>query len=153
MSIEGTIRGDMAAALKAGDKDRLMTLRTVRAALQNAAIEAGVDTLDDDAAREVLRRQAKQRRDAIDAFEQGAREDLAASERRELEIIASYLPAPIGEGQIEAAAREKILAVGATGPQDMGKVMGPLMAELGADADGQAVSRIVRALLAEQSAE
>jgi uncharacterized protein YqeY len=147
MTLDEQLQADLKDALKAGDEDRKRTLRSVRAAVQNAAIDAR-GPLDDAAVTAVLRKQAKQRRDAIAEFERGGRPDLVASEQAELDIINGYLPPAMGEADVEAAARAMIAQVGATGPSDMGKVMGPLTKSLAGQADGQTISAVVRRLLA-----
>jgi len=93
---------------------------------------------------EVLVKAAKQRRESIDQFEKGGREDLAQAERAELEIIESYLPAQMGEEEIRAAVRQGIEETGAAGMQDMGRLMGLMMGRLKGKADGSAVNRIVK---------
>jgi uncharacterized protein YqeY len=146
MTLEQQIAADLSAAVKAGDEERKRTLRMLRAALQNAAIEARSD-LDDAAVVAVVQRQAKQRRDAAGEYERGGRSDLAAAELSELTILEAYLPRQLDDSEIEAAARRRIEAAGATGPSDIGRVMGPLMADLAGRADGARVSAIVRRLL------
>jgi len=153
------ITDDLAVAMRAGDEDGKRTRRLLKAAIKNAEIEAVGrgklalgQSLDDEAVVAVLRTQAKQRRDAIALYEQGGREELAAQERRELAIVETYLPAAVPAAEIEALAREHIAAAGATGPADMGKVMGPLMKALQSRADGrlvdgQLVGAAVRRLL------
>lgn len=154
-NLEQRITDDLTAAMRAGDEDRKRTLRLLRAAIKNAEIDAvtrGVlargDTLTDDAVLPVLQKQASQRRDAIELYRKGDREELAEQEERELAIIAAYLPQPLSEAEVEALAREHIAATGATGPADMGKVMGPLSKAVAGRADGKLVSATVRRLLA-----
>lgn len=145
-TLEARIADDLATAMKAGDDDARRTLRLLRAALQNARIE-GRGTLDEDGVVAILARQAKQRREAMAEYARGGREDLVAREAAELAIIEGYLPKPLDEEELAAAVRAQIAAVGATGPADMGRVMGPLMKELAGRADGEAVSALVRRLL------
>jgi uncharacterized protein YqeY len=154
-NLEQRITDDLTAAMRAGDEDRKRTLRLLRAAIKNAEIDAvtrGVlargESLRDDAVLPVLQKQAGQRRDAIDLYRKGDREELAAQEERELAIIAVYLPQPLSDTEVEALAREHIAAVGATGPADIGKVMGPLAKAVAGRADGKLVSATVRRLLA-----
>jgi len=148
VSLQERIAADLADAQRARDKDRVRVLRLLRAALQNAAIDAG-GVLDEDAVQRVLRRQAKQRRDSVSAYEAGGRDDLAAMEKAELAVIGECLPQQIDDTALEAAARSAIEAVGASGPGDLGKVMGPLMKDLGGQADGRRANAMVRRLLAE----
>jgi uncharacterized protein len=147
MPIEDRLHEDLKAAMKAGDEDRKGTLRMVLAALHNEQIERRAP-LDEAAEEAVLRRQAKQRRDAIELYERGGRPELAARERVELDIINGYLPPSLDEAAIEAAARAQIAAVGATSLADMGKVMPPLRQQLAGQADGQVMAAVVRRLLA-----
>lgn len=147
MGTEAQIEQDLAEAMRAKDEPRKRTLRLLRAALKNASIDAGGE-LSEEAVTAVLQKQAKQRRDSIEQFEAGGREDLAAGEREELAIIEGYLPEMMGEEEVEAAARAVIEQVGAEGPADTGKVMGPLMGRLKGRADGRLVSETVRRLLA-----
>lgn len=147
MAMLEQIQADLTAALRAGDEVRKNTLRMLLSAVHNAEIEQR-GPLDDAALLEVLRKQAKQRRDAITEFTRGGRADLVAQEEAELLILQAYLPPAPDDSEIEAAARRVIAAVGASSPADMGKVMGPLMSELGAGADGQRASAIARRLLA-----
>ena len=148
MGLQQRIDDDYVKALREGDTTKKDTLRLLRAALHNEAIERH-GGLDDDAVIAVLGKQAKQRRDAAEQFEAGGRPELAEQELAELAIIESYLPAQLTDEEIEAEARAAIEASGASGPSDMGKVMGPLMKSLAGRADGKKVSSIVRRLLTE----
>jgi uncharacterized protein YqeY len=109
---------------------------------------ANTGPLTDAEVEEILQRQAKQRRDSIDAYRAGGRDDLAAKEEAELAILVSYLPQPLAPDELRELARAAIGEVGASGPRDMGKVMPVVMARVGARADGKAVSAVVRELLA-----
>jgi uncharacterized protein YqeY len=147
MPLTDTIRSELTAAMKAGDAPRRDALRLIVASLHNARIAAGHD-LDDDEAMRVLQREAKQRRDSIEEFRKGKREDLVLIEERELAIITAFLPAELSDDELGAIARGVIDEVGATGPGDLGKVMGPLMARLAGRADGKRANALVRELLA-----
>ena len=140
------IRGEMIAATKSGDRARRDTLRLLIAALENGRIAAGHD-LSDDEALKVLQKEAKQRRDSIEEYSKGNRDDLVAAEQQELEIIEGYLPAQLDEAEIRRLVEETIGEVGAAGPDDIGKVMSPLMQKLAGRADGRAANAIVRELL------
>lgn len=151
MSIKEQIFADLKTAMKAKEQDRLRVLRSIKAKLMEKEIEertGGEATLSDESALQVLTKAAKQRKESIDQFEQGGREDLAANERMELEIIEAYLPEMMGEDEVRKIVKAKISAMGATGPQDMGKVMGPLMGQLKGKADGSLVSKLVKEELA-----
>lgn len=147
MSLNERLMTDLQEAMRSGDETRKSAIRMLRAAIVNAEKEPGATKLTDDQIQAVIAQQAKQRRDAIAEFEKGGRDDLVARERAELEIIMEYLPQQLTEEEIEAAARARIEAVGATSLAQIGAVMRPLMAELGDRADGRVVSQIVRRLL------
>ena len=147
MTLKTRLMEDLKRAMREGDEVRKSTIRMVRAAIVNAEKEAG-KPLDDEGVIAVLQREVKRRRDAIAAFEQGGREDLAAKERAELAVLEAYLPRMLTPQEIEAAAKEVIAEVGAKGMGDMGPVMRTLMGRLKGRADGRQVSEIVRRLLA-----
>jgi uncharacterized protein YqeY len=150
MSLREHLNADLKDAMRARDETRKSTIRMVLAAIVNAEKEEGATELTDGDVQAVIAQQAKQRRDAIAEYERGGREDLAAQERAELEIIMAYLPQQLTEDEIEQAARRRIDEIGATSMAQMGAVMGPLMAKIGDRADGHAVNRIVRRLLSEE---
>jgi uncharacterized protein YqeY len=116
------------------------------AAIENGRIEAGHD-LDGDEALKVLQTEAKQRRDSIAEYTKGGRDDLVASENAELEIIQEFLPEQLDDAVVRQIAAETIAEVGATGMDDLGKVMGPLIKKLDGRADGRAANSAVRELL------
>jgi len=147
MPLTETIRTELTAAMKAGDTERRDALRLVVAALHNARIAAGHD-LDDDEAIRVLQREAKQRRDSIEEFRRGNRQDLIRIEEGELAVISAFLPAELSDEELGDLVRGVIDDVGAKGPGDLGKVMGPLMQRLGGRADGKRANAVVRELLA-----
>ncbi len=146
MSIAETIREEMTAAWKAGDTRRRDTLRLLMAAFEYARIEAR-HTLSDDEALRVLQREAKLRRDSIEEFRKGEREDLVATEEQELEVISAYLPQALSDDELRDLVRETIAEVAAAGPADLGKVMGPLMQRVAGRADGRRANELVRELL------
>lgn len=137
----------MRAATKAQDATRRDTLRMVLAALHNAEVEKRVADLDDPDVVSVLQRQAKMRREAIEAYEKGARADLASQEQRELSVIESYLPSQLDRAAIVERARAVIAEVGATSQRDQGRVMQKLMPQLRGQADGRVVAEVVSELL------
>lgn len=145
-TLEQKINQDYMDAMRAGDELRKETLRFLRAALKSAQIDKRAP-LTEEEIWEVIKRQAKQRRESIEQFRKGNRDDLAAKEEAELAIIESYLPAQLSREEIEALARQVIAEVGAAGPRDLGKVMGKLMPQVKGRADGRLVNEVVRALL------
>lgn len=145
-TLEQKINQDYMEAMRAGDELRKETLRFLRAALKSAQIDKRAP-LTEEEIWEVIKRQAKQRRESIEQFRKGNRDDLAAKEEAELAIIESYLPAQLSREEIEALARQVIAEVGAASPRDLGKVMGKLMPQVKGRADGRLVNEVVRALL------
>ncbi|MDR9416802.1 MAG: GatB/YqeY domain-containing protein [Gracilimonas sp.] len=147
MSIKETIFSDIKDAMKAKEQDKLRVLRSLKAKLMEKEIserQGGEAKLTDEQAVEVLMKAAKQRKESIEQFEEGGRDDLAENEKKELEIIEAYLPEMMDEDEIRKAVKEKINTLGATGMQDMGKVMGALMGELKGKAEGSLISQIVK---------
>ena len=142
-----TIRSQMTAAMRSGDTQRRDTLRLLIAALDNARIAAGRDLSDEDAV-VALQREAKQRRESIEEYRKGGRDDLVEAEQQELVIIGAYLPSQLSEDELRAIVREVIAKHGASGPADLGAVMGPLMQRVRGRADGRQANAIVRELLA-----
>ena len=133
--------------MKAKETDKLRVLRSLKAKLLEKEIserKGGEADLTDEQATEVLMKAAKQRKESIEQFEDGGRDDLAENEKKELEIIDAYLPEMMDESEIREVVQQKIEAVGASGMQDMGKLMGPLMGQLKGKADGSLVSKIVK---------
>jgi len=141
------IESEMVAAMKAKERMRVDTLRFVRAALDNKRIEKRGPLTDEDVIG-VLSNQAKQRRDSIDQFTAGGREELAAKEAAELAIIEEYLPAQMEEAELRRVVAEAITESGAASPKEMGKVMAVLMPKVKGRADGKLVNQLVRELLA-----
>jgi uncharacterized protein YqeY len=148
MSLKQRIEQDLKTALKAGDKQRLSCLRMVKSKIQEKQVELrgkeGFDAkLSDDDVMNVVSAYAKQRRDSIESYEQGGREDLAANERAELEIISAYLPQQMSEDEVAAIVDEAVSESGASAPKDMGAVMKLVMPKVKGRADGKLVNRIV----------
>ena len=147
MALKEQILEDLKTAMKAKDKDRLQVLRSLKAKFQEKEIaerKDGEATLTEDQAIAVLMKAAKQRKESITQFEEGGREDLAEKEKAELEIIEEYLPKMLTEDEVREVVSKKIADLGAEGPQDMGKVMGPIMGMLKGKADGGLVSKVVK---------
>lgn len=147
MSISEQVEKDLVAAMKAREELRLSVLRMAKTALKHKQVELG-KALSDDEATAVLRTLVKQRRDSVEQFRKGGREDLAAKEEAETEILQTYLPAAASDEEIGAAVAAAITETGASGPQDLGKVMKVAMQKLaGKNADGKRVNQAVRAKL------
>jgi uncharacterized protein len=147
MTIAEQVEKDLVAALKAREELRLSVLRMAKTSLKNKQVELG-KPLSDEEAIAVLRTLVKQRRDSVEQFRKGGREDLATKEEAETEILQAYLPAEASDEEIGAAVAAAIAETGATGPQDLGKVMKSAMQKLvGKNADGKRVNQIVRAKL------
>lgn len=146
MSLKERLNTDLRDALRRGEEHRKAALRMVLAALHNAEIEAGGD-LDEEAILSVLAKEAKQRRESIEEFRKGGREDLVAREGAQLAVIQQYLPQQMGRDEIVEAARAVIAEVGARGPGDKGKVMPVLVSQLRGRADGREINAVVTELL------
>jgi uncharacterized protein YqeY len=147
MGLLERVSDELKDAMKAKDKPRIAGLRGIRAAFIEALKEDGAETLPDESAHAILRRLAKQRRESIDAYTAGSRDDLVAQEQAELAVIESFLPSLADEETTRGWVREAIAKTGATGPSDMGKVMGALMAAHRAELDGKLANQLVRELL------
>ena len=146
MSLKQRLSEESKDALRGGQKVRLGTLRLLAAAVKNKEVEVGHE-LDDEEFVQVAQKEAKQRRESIEAYEKGGRDDLVAREREELEVLSDYVPAGLTDDQLDAIVEETVAAVGASGPGDMGKVMGAVMAKVKGRADGRQVQERVRARL------
>ncbi len=147
MAIIDDVTSQIKDAMRAKDADRLRGLRGIRAAFIEEMKKDGAETVSDDTAQAVLRRLAKQRVDSMETYEKAGREDLAAVERSELAVIDSFLPQLADEAQTRAWAEAAIAQVGASGPGDMGKVMGVMMKQHRAVLDGKITKSVVMALL------
>ncbi|MGH9381749.1 MAG: GatB/YqeY domain-containing protein [Thermoanaerobaculia bacterium] len=141
------VSGDLKAAMKGGDKERVATLRMLLAAIQNERIAEG-RAVDEEGLYGLVRRGVKQRREAVEAYRGGGREEAAAREEREIAILEEYLPAQVDEETLRAAVRELVDAEGLTGPQAIGQVMKTLLPRFAGRADGATLSRIAREELA-----
>lgn len=148
-ALKEKLQSDLNAAIKSRNTVVAETIRMVLSAITNEEV-AGKEKreLSDAEVITVLTREAKKRREAAEAFENGGRADRAAAERAEGEVIASYLPEQLSEAELNNLISETIAAVGAAGPADMGKVMGALKAKVAGKADGALVSSLVKAALA-----
>lgn len=147
MGLREKLDADMKQALKSRETLRLETIRSVRGAIRNKEIETGT-SLEDDGIVRVLRGLVKQRAEASEQYRAARRDDLADKEAAERAVLEAYLPAAPDEAELERVVREVIAEVGASGPQDMGKVMKPALERLGPAVDGKLVSQLVRRQLA-----
>jgi uncharacterized protein len=146
MTLSDRIASAMRDAMRARDEGRTQTLRMAMAAAHNVKIARGRDLTDDEVV-DVLTKQVKQRRESIALYRDAGRDDRADAEEAEAAILAEFLPAQLSEAEIEVMAAEAITAVGATGPGDLGRVMGQLSPRTKGRADGRLVSDVVRRLL------
>lgn len=142
MSLLDTLTGDMKAALKARESGRLTTIRMLIAGLKYERIAKGADLVEADEI-DFLAREAKRRRESIDAYEKAGREDLAEVERNDLAVIEAYLPQPLTADEVRALIRQAIADTGATSKKDMGAVMGRVMPALRGRFDGKAAKDLV----------
>lgn len=147
MSLKQRLTDDMKTAMKAGDKDSLGVVRLMLAAIKQREVDERVE-LDDAQVLAVLEKMVKQRKDSVTQFEAASREDLAAIERAEIVVIQRYLPEKMGEAEVQAAIDAAIAETGASGPADMGKLMGVLKPKLAGQADMGQVSALVKKSLA-----
>ncbi|GIX34370.1 MAG: hypothetical protein KatS3mg126_0149 [Lysobacteraceae bacterium] len=147
MSLRQRLADDMKAAMKGGERDRLAVIRLILAAIKQREVDERID-ITDAVVVAVLEKMLKQRRDAVAQYEAAGREDLAARERFEIEVIQTYLPAPMTAEELDAAVDKAIAEAGAQGPADMGKVMARLKPALAGRADMTEVAARVRARLA-----
>lgn len=147
MELRARITEEMKAAMRAKDADRLGAIRMLLAALKQKEVDERVVLTDADVI-VIVDKLIKQRKDSIAQFQQAGRDDLAAKEQMELQVLSSYLPAQLSEAEIAAAIAQAIQQTGAVGPQGMGKVMGVLKPVLAGRADMTAVSALVKAALA-----
>jgi hypothetical protein len=147
MSLIEQIDIDIIKALKAGEKDRLIVLRGLKSDLKYKQIASG-DKITDALATEVLSTAAKRRRDSIEQFRKGDREDLALKEESELEIIATYLPKQLTENELRVIVTAAISETGAESPKQMGQIMKVLMPKTKGRADGKLVNKLIIEILA-----
>ncbi|WP_341922959.1 GatB/YqeY domain-containing protein [Polaromonas sp. YR568] len=147
MSLKDQITEDMKTAMRAKDSERLGTIRLLLAALKQKEVDERV-VLDDAAVVAIVDKLIKQRKDSIEAFQKAERKDLADKEAAELVVLQAYLPARLSAEEVAAEVKAIVTELGATGPGDMGKVMGAVKARLAGKADMGQVSAAVKAALA-----
>jgi len=150
MSLKDRISEDIKTAMKAKDKVRLETVRSIKKVILEKEVSVrpqGQESLTESQETEVLVQQAKQRREAIEMFRQAGRDDLVEQQVQELAIIEEYLPKQLSDEEVGAVVDEVMALVGASSIKDMGKVMDPVMQQLKGKADGQKIQAIVKAKL------
>jgi uncharacterized protein YqeY len=148
MSLQDQINNDIKEAMKAKDTVRLTALRAVKSQLLLAATETGASSeTSEEAGIKILQKQVKQRKDSAELYLDQGRDDLADPELAEAAIIEKYLPAQLSEEDLKPILQAIIDQVGASGPQDMGKVMGMASKQLAGKADGKTISTVVKSLL------
>jgi uncharacterized protein YqeY len=148
MSLKEQIDADIKAAMKAKNKEELTALRSIKSLILMAETEKGAqEALTEDAEMKLLMRAAKQRKESAETFAANKRQELADAELAELAVIERYLPKQMSQAELESKIKEIIEQTGASGPQDMGKVMGVAPKELAGKAEGKAISVTVKKLL------
>ncbi|GGC16504.1 aspartyl-tRNA amidotransferase subunit B [Oxalicibacterium flavum] len=146
MGLKEQITEDMKAAMRAKDAGKLGAIRLITAAIKQKEVDERV-VLDDAQVQAIVEKMIKQRKDSIAQFEAGGRQDLVEIEKAELDVLAAYMPAAASDEEVQAEVSAAVVATGAAGPQDMGKVMGILKGKLAGRADMTVVSGLVKAAL------
>jgi uncharacterized protein YqeY len=146
MSLKEKITEDMKNAMRAKEAARLATIRLLTSAIKQKEVDERIE-VNDEQVLSIIEKMIKQRKDSITQFEAGGRQDLADIEKSELAILSTYMPAALSEAEVQAEVQAAVVASGAAGPQDMGKVMAILKPKLAGRADMTAVSAIVKAAL------
>jgi uncharacterized protein YqeY len=146
MSLKQQITDDMKVAMRAKDTARLSAIRLLLAAIKQREVDERIELSDADVVT-IIEKMNKQRRDSISQYEAAARLDLAEVEKFEMSVLATYMPQQLSDADVLAAVVDAVAAVGATGPQDMGKVMGLLKPKLAGLADMSRVSALIKAQL------
>ena len=146
MSLKDQLTADMKAAMKGGDKERLLVIRLILADIKRVEVDTRKELSDADLLG-VLEKAVKQRRDSIEQFVKGGREDLAAKERAEIDVLAAYLPEQLSDEELDALIDQVVAETGAASVRDMGKVMGAIKARAAGKADMGAVSARVKSRL------
>jgi uncharacterized protein len=150
MALTDRIQQDLTTAMKARDAEAVATLRMLVAAIKNARVAEGQQgDLTDEQTLDLVAKEAKRRTEAAEAYDRAGRDELAAKERRELEIIRRYLPEQLGAGELRALVDEAIAETGSSGPGDLGRVMSVIMPKVKGRADGKQVSALARERLSD----
>jgi uncharacterized protein YqeY len=146
MTLADRLAEDLRRAVKDRDEVRVSTLRLARAAVHNEEIARG-RALSDEEVQEVLRREVKRRREAVEAYRRGGREEAARREELEMAVLLEYLPQPLSDVELRRLVRQGVQETGASGPRDAGRVVGWVMARARGRADGRRVAELVQELL------
>ncbi|HEY6898775.1 MAG TPA: GatB/YqeY domain-containing protein [Rhodocyclaceae bacterium] len=149
MSLKARVTEDMKTAMKAKDSARLAAIRLLLAAMKQKEVDERIE-LDDAAILAVIEKMLKQRKDSITQYEAAQRQDLADAEKFEVEVLSAYMPAGLSAAEVEAIVAAAVTASGASGPQDMGKVIALVKPQVAGRADMGEVSKLVKAKLAGQ---
>jgi uncharacterized protein len=144
LSLLERLNNDMKQAMKNKEKDRLTTIRMVKASLQNEAIKFGKQELSEEEELTVLSREVKQRKDSLQEFEKAGRQDLVEKIQTELKHVEIYMPQQLSEEEVTAIVKEAIAETGAASKADMGRVMAVLMPKVKGKADGSLVNKLVQ---------
>ena len=147
MNLKDQVTEDMKNAMRAKETERLGTIRLLLAAIKQREVDERI-VVDDAGVIATVEKMIKQRKDSISQFEKAGRDDLVAVEAAEMVVLQAYLPAQLSDAEVEAAVAAAVASTGATGPQDMGKVIGVLKGRLAGKADMGQVSGLVKAALA-----
>ena len=147
MTLKAKLTDDMKTAMKSGDKDRLAVIRLINAAIKQREVDERIQ-LDDAQVLSVLEKMLKQRRDSVAQFQAAGRTDLADKENYEIGVVQSYMPAQLGAAEVDAIIAATIAESGASGPKDMGKVMGLVRPKVAGKTDMGKLSELVKARLA-----
>jgi len=150
MSLEERFQEDLKSAMKSGDETRVSVLRLLRTRLKEASVAKKKQDLSEDDVYKTIATEIKKRREAIELFEKGGRQDLAAREFREIEVLEGYMPPKLSDDELEALAAEAVSEAGAATPGDLGKVMKILMPKVVNRAEGSHVRDMVKSILAKK---
>lgn len=147
MSLTDQINQDIKKAMLAKEKEKLAALRAIKSALLLEGTKDGSGEVSDETGLAIIQKLVKQRKDSSAIFKEQGREDLAVDEDFQIEVLSAYLPEQMGEDEVRKIVQDTIAQLGASGPQDMGKVMGPVMGKLKGKADGKLISTLVKEAL------
>ncbi|MBK7232287.1 MAG: GatB/YqeY domain-containing protein [Saprospiraceae bacterium] len=147
MNFQDKINNDLKEAMKAKDEKALRAIRAIKAAILLANTDGSGLEMNDERGLQIVSKLVKQRKESLEIYEKQGREDLAVTEREEIEVISRYLPVQMSDEELRDTVAKIIQELGASGPSDMGKVMGVATKQLAGKADGKAISTLVKSLL------